>query len=142
MATVYLIENRNGGTYLAATNLPLDHRLKQHNGLNDRKPLGYVDEWSYTCFINGFSSTDFISFQMSWRNININGMIDGIVGNTVRSRFINLVDLLNTLTTTDSLTLHLCTRESVREWENASQGASWSFLTVIDESPPIPDGLY
>jgi hypothetical protein len=142
MATVYLIENRNGGTYLAATNLPLDHRLKQHNGLNDRKPLGYVDEWSYTCFINGFSSTDFISFQMSWRNININGMIDGIVGNTVRSRFINLVDLLNTLTTTDSLTLHLCTRESVGEWENASQGASWSFLTVIDESPPIPDGLY
>jgi len=142
MATVYLIENRSGGTYLASTNVPLDYRLKQHNGLNDIKPLGYVDEWSYTCFINGFSSTDFISFQMSWRNININGMIDGIVGNTVRSRFINLVDLLNTLNTSDSLTLHLCTSESVGEWTNASKGASWSFLTVSDESPPIPDGLY
>jgi hypothetical protein len=142
MATVYLIENRSGGTYLASTNVPLDYRLKQHNGLNDIKPLGYVDEWSYTCFINGFSSTDFISFQMSWRNININGMIDGIVGNTVRSRFINLVDLLNTLNTSDSLTLHLCTSESVEEWTNASKGASWSFLTVSDESPPIPDGLY
>jgi hypothetical protein len=142
MATVYLIENRSGGTYLASTNVPLDYRLKQHNGLNDIKPLGYVDEWSYTCFINGFTSTDFISFQMSWRNININGMIDGIVENTVRSRFINLVDLLNTLNTSDSLTLHLCTSESVEEWTKASKGASWSFLTVSDESPPIPDGLY
>ena len=142
MATVYVIQNRTGGTYLGTTNLPLDYRLKQHNGLNDIKPLGYIDEWSYTCFINGFSTTDFIYFQMSWRNININGMIDGIVGNSVLYRFANLVDLLNTLNITDSLTLHLCTSESVSCWENASQGATWSFLTVSDESPPIPDGLY
>jgi len=142
MATVYIIQNRSGGTYLAATNLPLDHRLKQHNGLNDIKPLGYVDEWSYACFINGFSTTDFIYFQMSWKNININGMFDGIVGNTVLYRLANLVDLLNTFVTTDSLTLHLCTSESVSCWINASQGASWPFLTVIDESPQISDGLY
>jgi hypothetical protein len=142
MSTVYLIENRSGGTYLASTNVPLDYRLKQHNGLNDRKPIGYVDEWSYTCFITGFNTTDFISFQQSWRNININGMIDGIVGNSVRSRLGNLVSLLNKLMTTDSLTLHLCTRESVSWWTVVSQGQSWEFLTVIDESPPIPDGLY
>ena len=64
------------------------------------------------------------------------------VGNSVLYRFANLVDLLNTLNITDSLTLHLCTSESVSCWENASQGATWSFLTVSDESPPIPDGLY
>jgi hypothetical protein len=142
MATVYVIQNKSGGTYLGATNLPLDYRLKQHNGLNDIKPLGYVDEWSYACFINGFSTTDFIYFQMSWRNININGIIDGIVGNSVLYRLANLVDLLNTLVTIDTLTLHLCTGESVVQWTNASQGASWPFLTVIDESPQIPDGLY
>ena len=142
MSTVYLIQNRSGGTYLAATNLPLDHRLKQHNGLNEIKPLGYIDEWSYTCYITGFNTTDFIFFQMSWRNINIHGMIDSIVGNTVQTRLINLVILLNTLVTTDSLTLHLCTRESVVFWADVSQGSSWNFLSVIDESPPIPDGLY
>jgi hypothetical protein len=142
MATVYIIQNRSGGTYLGTTNHPLDYRLKQHNGLNEKKPLGYVDEWSYTCFITGFNTTNFVFFQMSWRNININGMIDGIVGNSVLYRFANLVDLLNTINTTDSLTLHLCTSESVKEWNNASQDASWPFLTVIDESPQIPDGLY
>jgi hypothetical protein len=142
MATVYIIENRSGGTYLGTTDLPLDYRLKQHNGLNEKKPLGYVDEWSYTCFITGFNTTNFVFFQMSWRNININGMIDGIVGNSVLYRFANLVDLLNTINTTDSLTLHLCTSESVKEWNNASQDASWPFLTVIDESPQLPDGLY
>lgn len=142
MSTVYLIQNRSGGTYLAATNLPLDHRLKQHNGLKEIKPLGHIDEWYYTCYITGFSTTDFIFFQMSWRNININGMIDGIVGNSVLYRFANLVDFLNTLNTTDSLTLHLCTSESVSCWQNVSHGASWPFLTVIDESPQISDGLY
>lgn len=142
MATVYVIENRSGGTYLAATNLPLDHRLKQHNGLNEIKPRGHIDEWSYTCYITGFSDIDFIFFQMSWRNINIKGIVDGIVGNTVQSRLNKLVNFLDTLVIKDSLTLHLCTSESVSCWENASLGASWPFLTVIDESPQIPDGLY
>ena len=80
------------------------------------------------------------AFRKSVGNL-YDSIMSGFTDYSERGRY-SKEDFLNTLNTTDSLTLHLCTKESVSCWANASQGASWPFLTVIDESPQISDGLY
>ena len=141
---VYLMQHTNNGTYIGTTHFPLDYRLRQHNGtMGPNGPTTSVIDannmWTLIASIDGFSAENPLIFQQNWSQFGS----QGIVGNTIRTRFNNLISFLNTYQTSDSLTLYLYTLESLSEWTSLV-GAStrWSFLTVSNLAPPIPDGLF
>jgi hypothetical protein len=137
------MQHTNNGTYIGTTNFPLEYRLRQHNGtMGPNGPTTSVIDvnnmWTLIASIDGFSAENPLTFQQNWIQLGS----QGIVGNTVKTRFNNLVSLLNSYQINDSLILYLYTLESVSEWTSLVGDKKWSFLTVSNLAPPIPDGLF
>jgi len=137
------MQHTNNGTYIGTTNFPLEYRLRQHNGtMGPNGPTTSVIDvnnmWTLIASIDGFSAENPLTFQQNWIQLGS----QGIVGNTVKTRFNNLVSLLNLYQINDSLILYLYTLESVSEWTSLVGDIKWSFLTVSNLAPPIPDGLF